>query len=219
MFNYSKAIFDWFKDDAIKLVYDHDLNQNSIVVDVGGYIGVWAENIIDRYNCNIIIYEPVQKYFTKLEKNISKYNKVFLYNYGLGKKYQKIKVQQRGVQTTTQKTYNKGYDEIVDSRDIAEIEIRDIAKEDHLIYEKIDLMCINIEGGEYELLERIIETKMIENIENIQVQFHEWYPSYKESVMLRNSLQDRLEKTHELTFCYPFVWENWKIKSDGYNYL
>ena len=33
MFNYSQAIFNWFKDDAIKLVYDHDLDKNSIVVE------------------------------------------------------------------------------------------------------------------------------------------------------------------------------------------
>ena len=77
MFNYSQAIFNWFKDDAIKLVYDHDLDKNSIVVDIGGYKGIWAGNIIDKYNCNIIIYEPVKTYFTQLENNISKYNKAY----------------------------------------------------------------------------------------------------------------------------------------------
>ena len=205
MFNYSQAIFNWFKDDAIKLVYDHDLDQNSIVVDIGGYTGIWAGKIINRYNCNLIIFEPVKKYFTQLENNISKYNKASLYNYGLGNKHQKIKIQHRGVQTTTRKIYNKEYDEI--------IEIRDIAEERHLFNSTIDLMCINIEGGEYDLLDQIIKTNMIENIINIQVQFHEWYPSYSESVLLRSFLQDRLRKTHQITFCYPFVWENWKIKS------
>ena len=205
MFNYSQAIFNWFKDDAIKLVYDHDLDKNSIVVDIGGYKGIWAGNFIDKYNCNIIFYEPVKTYFTQLENNISKYNKASLNNYGLGNEHQKIKIQHRGVQTTTQKIYNKEYDEI--------IEIRDIAEERHLFNSTIDLMCINIEGGEYDLLDQIIKTNMIENIINIQVQFHEWYPSYSESVLLRSSLQDRLRKTHQITFCYPFVWENWKIKS------
>ena len=34
------------------------------------------------------------------------------------------------------------------------------------------LMKINIEGGEFELLERLLETRLISRIENIQVQFH-----------------------------------------------
>ena len=38
---------------------------------------------------------------------------------------------------------------------------------------KIALIKINIEGGEYELLDRLIETNLIEKIEDIQVQFHE----------------------------------------------
>lgn len=205
MFNYSRGIFDWLKDDGKKLVYEHDLDQNSTIVDVGGYIGSWAVKMIEKYHCNICIYEPVYKYFNLLETNIALYDKVDIYNYGLGNCNQKIKIQHRGVQTTTQQTHEKIYDEI--------IEIRDIADENHLIDSKIDLMNINIEGGEYELLDRIIDTKMIENIINIQVQFHEWYPSYRKSVHLRDSLHNRLKITHKLTYCYPFVWENWKIKS------
>ena len=88
-----------------------------------------------------------------------------------------------------------------------------IAEEKILLSQKIDLMSINIEGGEYELLDRIIEIGMINNIVNIQVQFHQWYPSYKQSDLLRKSLQDRLSITHKLTYCYDFVWEDWQIKS------
>lgn len=39
---------------------------------------------------------------------------------------------------------------------------------------RIDLIKINIEGGEYELLDRLIETDLIKQIENIQVQFHDF---------------------------------------------
>ena len=53
---------------------------------------------------------------------------------------------------------------------------------------------------------------MIIHINSLQVQFHEWYPSYKQSKRLRNSIHKSLNQTHVLTYCYPFVWENWKIK-------
>ena len=135
--------------------------------------------------------------------NLSEYKNIYCYNYGLGSKNYKKKIQLRGVQTTTMASHIDEYDEI--------ILIKDIAKENNLKIKKIDLMHINIEGGEYELLDRMIESNMIKDINNITIQFHEWYPSYKESGPLRKSLHDRLNKTHKLTFCYPFIWENWKI--------
>ena len=39
---------------------------------------------------------------------------------------------------------------------------------------KIDLLKINIEGGEYEVLENLIENDLIKNIDNIQIQFHDF---------------------------------------------
>ena len=206
MFNYSKGIFDWFKDDALHLMYEFDLSERSLVVDVGGYTGHWSRKIIERYNCNLIIYEPINEYCSSLKKNLFQYDNVKIYNYGLGHDNYKAKVELRGVQTTIMDYEINNYDEI--------IEIKDIKEERRLFNSTIDLMCINIEGGEYDLLDQIIKTNMIENIINIQVQFHEWYPSYSESVLLRSSLQDSLRKTHEITFCYPFVWENWEIKSN-----
>jgi len=205
MFGFSRAIFDWFKDDASELPYKYDLGPRSTVVDVGGYIGSWARGITDRYNCSIIIYEPVNEYFIKLKKNFSKYQNVTLHNYGLGKENQNIKVQLRGIQTSTLHPQNHNYDEI--------IEIRDIAQEDDITKNKIDLMSINIEGGEYELIQRMIQCNLLVNINNILIEFHEWYPSYKESGKLRSIIQKELNKTHKLTFCYPFVWESWQIKS------
>ena len=205
MFGFTRPIFDWFKDDAQKLIYKYNLSPHSIVVDIGGYTGTWSKEIVDRYNCRIIIYEPVNKYFNQLKHNFLEYNNVTLKNYGLGEENKNIKIERRGVQTSTQNPQNQNYDEIID--------IKDVAQEDDLQIIKIDLMSINIEGGEYELLKRMIQSNMVEKIINIQIQFHEWYPSYIESVKLRRLIQDELSKTHNLIFCYPFVWESWQIKT------
>jgi hypothetical protein len=76
--------------------------------------------------------------------------------------------------------------------------------------EKVDLIKINIEGGEYDVLESLIETNNIQLFENIQVQFHDFImPNAKERM---NAIQEKLSKTHELTYQFEFVWENWKLK-------
>ena len=206
MFNYSKGIFDWFRDDALHLMYEYDLSERSLVVDVGGYTGHWSREIIERYNCNLIVYEPINEYCSKLKKKLFQYDNVKIYNYGLGHDNYKAKVELRGVQTTTMDYEVKNYDEI--------IEIIDVAEENELINSKIDLISINIEGGEYKLLNRMLEINIVQNFSNIQIQFHEWYPSYTESKILRDLIQNKLSRTHELTYCYPFVWENWKLKNN-----
>ena len=74
MFNYNRSIFDWFKDDALKLIYEHDLDENSLVVDIGGFTGTWSKKIIEKYNYSMIIYEPEHENFIKQNRNFSEFN-------------------------------------------------------------------------------------------------------------------------------------------------
>lgn len=77
---------------------------------------------------------------------------------------------------------------------------------------EIAVCKINIEGGEYDLLNYIIFTGAIRNIRNLQVQFHEvdvidWQEKY-------NTLATRLSMTHRLSWRYPFCWESWERVPD-----
>ena len=73
--------------------------------------------------------------------------------------------------------------------------------------DKIDLVKINIEGGEYPLLARMISAGLVSRCRDIQIQFHTFYPDAK---LLREQLRQTLSQTHFLTYDYPFVWENWR---------
>jgi len=73
----------------------------------------------------------------------------------------------------------------------------------------VHFMKINIEGGEYDLLEHLLESGFISSITNIQVQFHDFVPNAEVQM---NKIQHELSKTHSLTYQYPFVWENWQKK-------
>ena len=47
-------ITKWFKDNGD---YTHNLNynldENSVIMDLGGYTGVWAQQMIEKYNPNV----------------------------------------------------------------------------------------------------------------------------------------------------------------------
>jgi hypothetical protein len=76
----------------------------------------------------------------------------------------------------------------------------------------IDLIKINIEGGEYDLLEYMIREGLAQQCSDIQVQFHRFVPRADER---RRAIRTALGQTHHLTYDYPFVWENWRKHGGG----
>lgn len=83
----------------------------------------------------------------------------------------------------------------------------DIAK---FLQSPVALVKVNIEGGEYRLIDYIIERGLMKNIGNLQVQFHLIRGADCEKQY--SLLAKRISVTHELTWQTPFVWENWELK-------
>ncbi|MFY9311368.1 MAG: FkbM family methyltransferase [Bacteroidia bacterium] len=192
----------WYKDSPNNaLLFQHDfLNKNSCVFDLGGYKGEWAEKIFDKYQSNIYIFEPHHVFAQKINDKFVNQNKVKVFSSGLANE-----------NGSSELFINDNSSSIfVQTGEKTKIEL--LKASDFFINNKIDyihLMKINIEGGEYDLLEHLIESGWINKIENIQVQFHDFFPdSYRRMARI----QDKLEQTHSLTYQYLFVWENWKLK-------
>ena len=185
-----------------KLRFNYHLDKNSVVIDLGGYEGQWASDLFGRYQCPILVFEPVQSFANRMEKRFTGNDNITIYSYGLGasSRYEQIHV--AGDSSSIYR--NKGIKE-----KIKIIDIKDWMSEHLEADQDIDLMKINIEGGEYELLERLVETNLISRINNIQVQFHE---IANDSYDRMKQIQKNLINTHEPTYQYKFVWENWMRK-------
>ena len=198
-FNYSRAVVNWFVDkgdDTIRIEYP--LDQNSVVFDVGGYIGDWSEKIYTKYHCYIHIFEPQPDALQILYEKYKGKSKIFIYPFGLAEKDKKIFLNISGISSSV---YGSGEKK-------ATIELRDIERVlTDLNAQEINLIKINIEGGEYDLLLRMIETRNIKRFQNILVQFHEAFPN---AHSLRRKIRQELSPSHRLIWDYPFVWESWK---------
>ncbi|GHU76787.1 hypothetical protein FACS189461_4770 [Spirochaetia bacterium] len=183
--------------DILRFEYP-ELNKESIVFDIGGYTGQWTSDLFSKYCCTIYLFEPVKEFANKNAKRFYKNDKITCCPFGLSDKTQSAEISVAGIGSSIY--HNNGKKESVELKSIIEyLHERDI--------EKIDLMKINIEGGEYALLECLIEHDFIKKIENLQIQFHSFI---KDAVMRRNKIQDQLTKTHKITYQYEFTWENWK---------
>lgn len=85
--------------------------------------------------------------------------------------------------------------------------IKDVFEE--LDITEIDLMKLNIEGSEYDVLECMIEHGLHTKVKNIQVQFHRLTENYEARY---RAIQAALSKTHQLTYEFTYIWENWERK-------
>ena len=195
----AKRVIPWFKDNGDKtLRLNYNLNEKSMVFDLGGYEGQWTSDIYCMYNCTVYIFEPVESFYNQIVARFKKNKHIKPFMFGLSNDNKKETLSIEADSSSSFKKEGK----------LAEIELKkasEFIKKNKI--KKIDLMKINIEGGEYELLEHLIETKDIKKIQNIQVQFHDFIPDAERRM---KNIQNNLEKTHHVTYQYPFVWENWE---------
>lgn len=196
---HQRELARWRKDDVQNLKrYNYDLNSKSLVFDLGGFRGEWASKIYDLYKCEILIFEPVKSFHSNITKKFESEKSIQVFPYGLSSKDE---IRQMSVCGDSSSIF-------IESEDALDIKLVDIKRfiEEHKI-KHIDLIKINIEGGEYELLERLIEVGFLTKIDNLQIQFHLINDS-SESRMKK--IQRSLAKTHGTTYKYKFVWENWE---------
>ena len=191
----------WFADrgDQNLRLYYPELTNDSIVFDLGGYLGDFTAAIIERYNCKAYIFEPHPEYFTKCIERFSSYENVMVLNYGLAEGKFLLSNQSDGSSfINPNHTQKDGINCIM--RDFSSV-----LKE--LDVKNIDLMKINIEGGEFPLMEHIISSGDQAIVRQYQIQFHNFVEN---AVDRRIQISSALSETRERTWCYTFVWENWR---------
>lgn len=181
-----------------KFRFNYPLTPDSIVFDVGGFEGQWTSDLFAMYQPTIHVFEPVHAFAKEITTRFQHNNKIAVYPFGLS-------------DTTTDASIavidNKS-SVFLDTRDreiIHLVRISEFIRENNISH--IDLIKINIEGGEYPLLEDLIGADLTKIIDNIQVQFHSFAP---DAISRMQTIKQALVKTHTTTYSFPFVWENWK---------
>lgn len=197
----------WFRDEGDKtLRLDYPLTSESVVFDVGGYHGDFAAAVNERYGCKVYIFEPVPKFYEMCVARFQGNRDIVCLNYGLSSTNDWLDIGLAENASSFASPHAKGgMMQRARVRSVVEC-IRDLGI-DH-----IGLMKINIEGGEFDVLPAIIESGDIKKVQYLQVQFHNFVDH---AVKRRAVIRTQLEITHTEMWDYEFVWESWKLKSDG----
>jgi FkbM family methyltransferase len=196
----------WFKDKGDEtLRLNYPLDTESVVVDVGGYQGAFADAIHQRYGSRVFIFEPVAEFYEQCVQRFSDNSRIRIFNHGLGGTEACLPIELAGDGSHFVLNAN-----VPSHHAVQTAVIKPAAKVfDELDLEHIDLIKINIEGGEYELLAHLIDSGWVERTRFLQIQFHHFVPNAR---TLRDGLRERLTRSHEQMWNYEFVWESWKAK-------
>ena len=194
----------WERDrgDEIKII-DYPLDSNSQVIELGGFTGVWSKKIIDKFNPNLIIVEPIPQFVNELKRNFGSNPKVNIEGVAISTSNKTINLYVKGCATSETN---------VVSKKVVSVESYDI---NYFISKynlsKIDLIQVNIECEEYPLIMNWIETGFLKNVKYLQVQFHTFCENFQEKY---DSISQGLEEIgFEIKYKYDFVWESWVNKN------
>ena len=193
----------WSRDNGdTTLRLNYPLSEDSVVFDLGGYKGDFAAKMVDLYDCNVYVFEPLPIFHNACIERFSENGRVRCFNYGLSKEngFLNITVDDDASSFSVHSHNNASIEAQI--RSVAEF----IANND---INTIDLMKINIEGGEFDVIPALIESGDISKIKYLQVQFHNFIENSAEK---RQEIRNALMKTHNEMWNYEFVWESWELK-------
>lgn len=190
-------------DETLRL--DYQLNADSVVFDLGGYVGDFAQQIHNKFGCRVYVFEPHPQFYETCVDRFKSNGNITVLKYGIA-----------DVDGEFYLADDADGSSFLETGKPVSGEIRcELRKIDSVLTEldikKIDLMKINIEGGEYPLLEHMALKNTLAAVVNFQIQFHDFIEN---ATQRRKTIIDALEKSHSRTWCYEFVWENWHLMQD-----
>jgi FkbM family methyltransferase len=195
-----RRVEPWVRDEGDRrLRLGYELDESSLVFDLGGYEGQWASDIFGRFACAIQIFEPVPEFAERIAERFKGNRKITVHRFGLAAASGSAALALAGDASSLFGTAGE-------RRTIALLKASDFFRDQRI--GAVDLIKINIEGGEYDLLDHLIDAGIVGRLRNIQVQFHDFVPDAERRMA---AVQQRLRRTHAPTYQYPFVWESWRL--------
>jgi FkbM family methyltransferase len=192
----------WLACEGERLRYAFPLTMGSIVVDAGGYTGEWAGRIASAALCRVEVFEPIEQYADQARRLLAG-SKCRVHTAGLG-------ADDRETEMTLAGDASSAWDHDSEKPTVIARMVAAGPMFESLGLDIVDLLKINIEGGEYELLPHLIETGYIRKVRFLLIQWHSCVPYFEHR---RDAITKDLEKTHRVLWQFPWVWEAWERKA------
>jgi FkbM family methyltransferase len=179
-------------DDAFR--YNTELKPGDVVFDLGGYEGEFTSRMM-KDGVQFHIFEINSVMIDVLNTTFKSSPMVSVHPFGLGHK------------NIAGSPVGSGAGAGFMSDESENILIRDFVEfVDELAIDRIDLLKVNIEGPEYDLIEHLDRAGILQHINELQIQAHDFEDDCFDRLL---SMHRILTKTHRLVSSHTFVWDFW----------
>ncbi len=191
---------DWHRQDGTGQFWRNlPATSDDIAIDAGGHVGDWTAQLVCQYGCRVLVFEPVAQYCTKIRERFASNARVKVFEAGLAAENREASFVIDGLASGAFPTRKTGETISVKLIDVSEVFANNGLSE-------VACMKMNIEGGEYELLDRMLELDLARRVRSYLIQFHATVPDHEAR---HRRIRLGLARTHRLVFDYPHVWERW----------
>ena len=154
-----------------------ELNESSICIDCGANVGAITEVFAQR-GAEVHAFEPNPAAIGELTKVVAAYPKVKVYQQAVLDKNDKLKLFMHKYHKEDEILFSQGSSLFKSKRNIAkgnciEVEVIDLISFIENLNSPIDVLKLDVEGGEYDILLKILEKDLYKNIKHILVETHE----------------------------------------------
>lgn len=158
--------------------------------DVGAYRGAWSLDMVTR-GFQVQAFEPV-------EPCIACGDGIVWNRFGLMDKDCELEVSLAGDRSST-----------FTATDLPKVKapFRDVSTV--LGDTVVDVMKLNVEGAEFPILRRLIDTGQISQVRSMLIQFHGFMPNAYDLYM---AIAKDLKSTHTMRWRDPWAWERWDLR-------
>lgn len=155
---------------ATKYFIPPDIDENSVVISGGGFIGEWDYYMMKTYGCYLYIFEPFPENFKQLRRLFGSNPKIKLYEAALFDKdgYANLHLIEKN---NGHSLYDRSHDRtIVDVLQVQSVRLKTFVEEQEI--GQVDLLKLNVEGAEVQIL-RDIDKSLASKIKCICFSSHE----------------------------------------------
>lgn len=188
------------KSGGMRLLMKVDLPPQSHVLDFGGYHGDFSASIQPRDIARIDIFEPVPTFAEIIQNRFMDDYRIQVHAYAIGKTSRRERFTLDASATGKSNTGD------------VDVEFREAGVLKEIQSDFFDLVKMNIEGGEYELIESLDEINYLRKIRTILIQFHNFNGEDFSQARLT------LSKTHTPVWQFEYVWERWDLNASELMY-
>ena len=185
------------------------LNGNSKVIEIGGNKGEFSDNLQKLFNPGTYyILEPIEKYSIVLHEKYTDQTNIVVCGFGTGKEDRTDTVKLAGLATSKFLSKNAPKEALVPLR---QVNVTNFLLQMVIKYKEFDLLTVNCEGCEYDILDTVLDSTLVNQFKHIQISFHHLG-------QLGNTLkrwceyQELLKRTHRMVYQYKLFWESWTRK-------